>query len=75
MAWLWLLGLTAHPLASSVGKKKPPQEAGAWGLIKPRSLGVGNAPVGQAWMWVMSDFRAAGVVMLTAVGQLNTRFG
>ena len=48
---------------------------GGWGLIKPWSLGVRNAAIGQAWMSVVSDFFAAGVVVLAAVGQLDTSFG
>ncbi len=59
-----------------VGKKKPPPKAGAWDLlIKPGSLGVGSAAIGQGWMSIASDFFAAGVVSLAAVGQLNTSFG
>ena len=58
------------------GKKKPPPRAGAWNLlIKPGSLGVGSASVGQAWMGIVSDFFAAGVVSLAAVGQFDTNFG
>ena len=58
------------------GKKKPPPRAWAWDLlIKPGSLGVGRASVGQAWMSIVSDFFAAGVVVLAAVGQLDTSFG
>ena len=59
-----------------VGKKKPPPKAGAWDLlIKPGSLGVGNAAIGQGWMSIASNFFPAGVVMLAAVGELDTSFG
>ena len=57
-------------------QKETPPRAGAWDLlIKPGSLGVGRASVGQAWMSIVSDFFAAGVVVLAAVGQLDTSFG
>ena len=58
------------------GKKKPPPKAGVWDLlIKPGSPGVGNAAIRQGWMSIVSDFFAAGVVVLAAVGQLDTSFG
>ena len=57
-------------------QKRPPPRAGAWDLlIKPGSLGVRSASVGQAWMSIVSDLFAAGVVVLAAVGQLDTSFG
>ena len=57
------------------GKKKPPPKAEVWGLIEPSSLGVRSASVGQVWMGIVSDFFAACVVVLAAVGQLDTSFG
>ena len=50
-------------------KEAPAEGRGGWDLlIKPGSLAVGNAAIGQGWMSIASDFFAAGVVSLAAVG-------
>ena len=64
-----------HVSAASEAKRNPcrRQRFGVW--IKPSSLGVRSASVGQVWMGIVSDFFAACVVVLAAVGQLDTSFG
>ena len=54
-------------------KKKPPPRAGVWDLIKPRSLGVGNAAIGQSRL-VRGASHFLLVVLLAAIGQGHLRF-
>ena len=49
-------------------KKKPPPVAGAWILLKPRSLGVRNAAILQNRL-VASASNVLLVVLLAAIGQ------